>query len=123
MNPDKTSAPPDADAQKVLDITSLTMSFGGLRAVDNVDLDVKEGEIVALIGPNGAGKNLAPSASSRVKNSLKSAKSSGTESRISSNLTLYALINCRMKKFFIVALRMRASRNTIAVTMCCGTIH
>ncbi|MDF1526620.1 MAG: ABC transporter ATP-binding protein [bacterium] len=56
MNPDKISAPPDADAQKVLDITSLTMSFGGLRAVDSVDLDVKEGEIVALIGPNGAGK-------------------------------------------------------------------
>jgi len=56
MNPDKTIAPSDADAQKVLDITSLTMSFGGLRAVDSVDLDVKEGEIVALIGPNGAGK-------------------------------------------------------------------
>jgi len=41
---------------KVLDISSLTMSFGGLKAVDKVDLDVKEGEIVALIGPNGAGK-------------------------------------------------------------------
>jgi len=56
MNLDKTIKDPGADPQKVLDITSLTMSFGGLRAVDSVDLDVKEGEIVALIGPNGAGK-------------------------------------------------------------------
>lgn len=40
----------------VLDVKNLTMMFGGLRAVDNVDLDVQEGEIVALIGPNGAGK-------------------------------------------------------------------
>jgi branched-chain amino acid transport system ATP-binding protein len=56
MNPDKTITDPSVDPQKVLDITALTMSFGGLRAVDKVDLDVKEGEIVALIGPNGAGK-------------------------------------------------------------------
>jgi len=56
MNPDKTITDTGADPQKVLDITSLTMSFGGLRAVDKVDLDVKDGEIVALIGPNGAGK-------------------------------------------------------------------
>ncbi len=40
----------------VLDVKNLTMMFGGLRAVDNVDLDVQNGEIVALIGPNGAGK-------------------------------------------------------------------
>jgi branched-chain amino acid transport system ATP-binding protein len=40
----------------VLAITGLTMDFGGLRAVDHVDLDVRQGEIVALIGPNGAGK-------------------------------------------------------------------
>ncbi|MFP4563272.1 MAG: ABC transporter ATP-binding protein [Spirochaetia bacterium] len=40
----------------VLDIHGVTMDFGGLRAVDHVDLDVKDGEIAALIGPNGAGK-------------------------------------------------------------------
>ncbi len=56
MNPHRAKTDPGAESRKVLDITSLTMSFGGLRAVDKVDLDVGEGEIVALIGPNGAGK-------------------------------------------------------------------
>jgi branched-chain amino acid transport system ATP-binding protein len=40
----------------VLDARGVTMRFGGLTAVNNVDLTVNSGEIVGLIGPNGAGK-------------------------------------------------------------------
>jgi branched-chain amino acid transport system ATP-binding protein len=42
--------------QPVLDVKNLIMDFGGLRALDNIDLEVRRNEIVALIGPNGAGK-------------------------------------------------------------------
>jgi len=39
-----------------LDIQGLSISFGGLRALDRVDLHLEQGEVYALIGPNGAGK-------------------------------------------------------------------
>ena len=40
----------------VLDVKNLIMDFGGLRALDSIDFEVRRNEIVALIGPNGAGK-------------------------------------------------------------------
>jgi branched-chain amino acid transport system ATP-binding protein len=42
---------------KILEVQHLTRDFGGLRAVDGLDLDIAEGEILGLIGPNGAGKS------------------------------------------------------------------
>lgn len=39
-----------------LRVRDLTISFGGVTAVNAMDLDIAEGEIVGLIGPNGAGK-------------------------------------------------------------------
>jgi branched-chain amino acid transport system ATP-binding protein len=40
----------------VLKVEKLCKSFGGLRAVHDLDLEVNEGEIVGIIGPNGSGK-------------------------------------------------------------------
>lgn len=42
--------------KSILEVSGLTMDFGGIRALDRLDLDVGPKEIVALIGPNGAGK-------------------------------------------------------------------
>lgn len=42
-----------------LELKNVTMQFGGVVAVDNLSMEVREGEIVALIGPNGAGKTTA----------------------------------------------------------------
>ncbi|MBP3465748.1 MAG: ABC transporter ATP-binding protein [Angelakisella sp.] len=43
----------------VLRLENVTMQFGGVVAVDDLSMEVREGEIVALIGPNGAGKTTA----------------------------------------------------------------
>jgi len=42
--------------EKILQVKSATINFGGLIAVDSVDLEQNRGEILSLIGPNGAGK-------------------------------------------------------------------
>lgn len=42
--------------ETILEVNNLTMDFGGLRALDHLNIDIGKGEIVALIGPNGAGK-------------------------------------------------------------------
>ena len=43
-------------SETLLSIKNLTMKFGGVTALNDVNIDVKKGEILALIGPNGAGK-------------------------------------------------------------------
>ena len=46
-------------SKNILSVENVTMQFGGVVAVDDLELTVNEGEIVALIGPNGAGKTTA----------------------------------------------------------------
>jgi branched-chain amino acid transport system ATP-binding protein len=45
-----------ASAAPALSVRGLTRRFGGLTAVNSVDLDLAQGELVSIIGPNGAGK-------------------------------------------------------------------
>jgi branched-chain amino acid transport system ATP-binding protein len=40
----------------LLDTTALRVTYGGLRALDDIDITVEQGQLVGLIGPNGAGK-------------------------------------------------------------------
>ena len=48
-----------AKTQTVLKTDAMTMRFGGVTAVFQLNLDIREHQIVALIGPNGAGKTTA----------------------------------------------------------------
>ena len=48
-----------AKMNQVLKLENITMQFGGVVAINNLNLEISQGEIVALIGPNGAGKTTA----------------------------------------------------------------
>ena len=48
-----------SERKNILRVEHATMQFGGVVAVDNLNLEINQGEIVALIGPNGAGKTTA----------------------------------------------------------------
>jgi branched-chain amino acid transport system ATP-binding protein len=50
------SAEPQPPPEPVLELDHLSLSFGGLRALSELDLRVDDREVVSLIGPNGAGK-------------------------------------------------------------------
>ena len=50
------AGPPLGDAPVLLSCRGIVKRFGGIHAVDEVDLDLRQGEIVGLIGQNGAGK-------------------------------------------------------------------
>lgn len=54
---DKAATDISTDKQKaILSVDAVSLSFGGIQAIDNVSFDIRYGDIHAIIGPNGAGK-------------------------------------------------------------------
>jgi ABC-2 type transport system ATP-binding protein len=52
-----TSTTPSRTTSHVVDVRDLTKTYGTVRAVRGIDLNVPAGELLALLGPNGAGKS------------------------------------------------------------------
>jgi branched-chain amino acid transport system permease protein len=76
------AARPDLSARPaVLKVSGLSVNFGGVHALSEVSLEVKEGELVGLIGPNGAGKTTLIDAISGFVNSAGTVELSGASLR------------------------------------------
>ena len=45
-----------AAGESILSVENVSLAFGGVKAISDVSLDIRKGEIRAIIGPNGAGK-------------------------------------------------------------------
>ncbi|MEO7000464.1 MAG: ABC transporter ATP-binding protein [Ktedonobacterales bacterium] len=53
------AAAPPTTGGTLLHLAGISKAFGGLSAVDGIDLDIQQGQIYSIIGPNGAGKTTA----------------------------------------------------------------
>ena len=72
----ESEAKPAADV--VFDTTDLSVFYGNFRAVRDVDLDVRQGEITALIGPSGCGKSTVLRSFNRMNDLIPTARVEGT---------------------------------------------
>ena len=57
-------------ATPILELRGISVNYGGIRAIENIDLVINQGEVVTLIGANGAGKSTTLRAISRLINPI-----------------------------------------------------
>lgn len=86
----------------MLYVENVTVKFGGLVAVDNVTLEVREHEIVGLIGPNGAGKTTLFNSITNIHKptSGRIVFDTGKEKKILSNFPTHAIIHSGIARTF-----------------------